>query len=321
MRSRTAADSRLNVSTLGSHPWGLPEIRGALDGQSHRDELDAGSASLPTRANKSQNGPAATFIGRLLVSKLAIQPAPDRALPWAEILQVSGWGKKTVTRGGYRLFFRQEDGGRVEILTQNGKMAYSFAPQDLAMSVKNGQIRSGTHLMGGGFGLEGAAIGMLGAAAINSVTARNKHYALLTLSSIQTGLTPRTVVLGYKNTRDAEVTRRVLQALAPLMDYWVAGMCNRLEMAADPGRVCPRPMVDLMASRGILTAEQRSRLEPDLQPSVDVGQVDGSAVKLVQLAPPATDDTVGQLERLAALRATGVLTDDEFAAAKMKLLR
>lgn len=38
-------------------------------------------------------------------------------------------------------------------------------------------------------------------------------------------------------------------------------------------------------------------------------------------APPAAqDDVISQLERLGALRAQGILTDEEFAAQKAKLL-
>ena len=36
--------------------------------------------------------------------------------------------------------------------------------------------------------------------------------------------------------------------------------------------------------------------------------------------PPAGDDMIASLERLGALRSQGVLTDEEFAAAKAKLL-
>ncbi|MCZ4077760.1 SHOCT domain-containing protein [Rhodococcus sp. H36-A4] len=37
-------------------------------------------------------------------------------------------------------------------------------------------------------------------------------------------------------------------------------------------------------------------------------------------APPAEDDLVGQIQKLAALRDAGVLDENEFAAAKAKLL-
>jgi len=37
-------------------------------------------------------------------------------------------------------------------------------------------------------------------------------------------------------------------------------------------------------------------------------------------AAPAEDDTLAQLERLAQLKAQGILTDEEFAAEKAKIL-
>lgn len=37
-------------------------------------------------------------------------------------------------------------------------------------------------------------------------------------------------------------------------------------------------------------------------------------------AAPSEDDTIAQLERLAALKSQGILTDDEFAAQKAKIL-
>jgi hypothetical protein len=40
----------------------------------------------------------------------------------------------------------------------------------------------------------------------------------------------------------------------------------------------------------------------------------------VEYAPPPEEDLTAKLERLSALRAQGLLTDEEFAAAKQKLL-
>ncbi len=36
--------------------------------------------------------------------------------------------------------------------------------------------------------------------------------------------------------------------------------------------------------------------------------------------PPAEDDTLGQLERLAQFKAQGILTEEEFAVQKAKIL-
>ena len=40
----------------------------------------------------------------------------------------------------------------------------------------------------------------------------------------------------------------------------------------------------------------------------------------MEYAPPPQEDMIAQLERLGALKAQGLLTDEEFAAAKAKLL-
>ncbi|MFI9104086.1 SHOCT domain-containing protein [Streptomyces fildesensis] len=37
-------------------------------------------------------------------------------------------------------------------------------------------------------------------------------------------------------------------------------------------------------------------------------------------APPPADDTISRLERLAGLKSQGILTDEEFAAEKAKIL-
>ena len=44
----------------------------------------------------------------------------------------------------------------------------------------------------------------------------------------------------------------------------------------------------------------------------------GAAVRTA--APPAEDDSAAKLQNLAALHTQGVLTDEEFAAAKAKVL-
>jgi hypothetical protein len=45
-----------------------------------------------------------------------------------------------------------------------------------------------------------------------------------------------------------------------------------------------------------------------------------SAEEYYEQAPPVQDDVITQLERLGALHAQGILTDEEFAAQKAKLL-
>ncbi len=44
------------------------------------------------------------------------------------------------------------------------------------------------------------------------------------------------------------------------------------------------------------------------------------AQEAAQAAAPPTDDVIAQIEKLSALHESGALTDEEFAAAKKKLL-
>lgn len=46
----------------------------------------------------------------------------------------------------------------------------------------------------------------------------------------------------------------------------------------------------------------------------------GGAAYGIPAGQPATEDPIAQLERLAALKAQGILTDEEFAAQKAKIL-
>jgi hypothetical protein len=72
--------------------------------------------------------------------------------------------------------------------------------------------------------------------------------------------------------------------------------------------------------------EQMDRLHPELSFTGKVPTPSGGvAAQAVdeptgQSSGPADDDLVGKLERLRALRDDGTLTDDEFAAAKARLL-
>jgi membrane protease subunit (stomatin/prohibitin family) len=52
----------------------------------------------------------------------------------------------------------------------------------------------------------------------------------------------------------------------------------------------------------------------------DAQQYAQEAPQYAQEAPPPEDDATAQLQNLAALHTQGVLTDEEFAAAKAKIL-
>ena len=69
------------------------------------------------------------------------------------------------------------------------------------------------------------------------------------------------------------------------------------------------------------TNKQLAQQEEDAaaqQAAYDQGHADSQAAQAPEA--PAGDDTMAQLEKLGDMKAQGLLSDDEFAAAKAKLL-
>jgi Short C-terminal domain len=64
--------------------------------------------------------------------------------------------------------------------------------------------------------------------------------------------------------------------------------------------------------------QQQAQMDEAAQRAVYAQQA--AAAPAPAAAPPAGDDLTTQLQSLATLRAQGILSDDEFAAAKAKLL-
>ncbi len=67
----------------------------------------------------------------------------------------------------------------------------------------------------------------------------------------------------------------------------------------------------VVSNRTQAQAEQRAAQQADQQEAV---------VAAPAAAVPAVDDMVAQLEKLAGLKASGVLSEEEFTAAKAKLI-
>jgi hypothetical protein len=65
---------------------------------------------------------------------------------------------------------------------------------------------------------------------------------------------------------------------------------------------------------------QQQEVDAAVAKALAAQQAQAAAVSPVAPAAPAATDVVGQLERLAALQTQGILTPDEFAAEKAKIL-
>lgn len=76
----------------------------------------------------------------------------------------------------------------------------------------------------------------------------------------------------------------------------------------------------LMLAAGMRMGQQRAEQQAA---QAEAYRQQGAQEAMAQQSPvtaPAQDDVIAQIERLAALHQSGALTDEEFAAAKKKLL-
>lgn len=71
---------------------------------------------------------------------------------------------------------------------------------------------------------------------------------------------------------------------------------------------------------GQAQAQQQAQAQARQQAAVEQARQEGAAQAQPQAAAPATTDVTAELQKLADLHKQGVLTDDEFAAMKKKLL-
>ena len=173
----------------------------------------------------------------------------------------------------------------------------SVIPLDQIRSVEiagRGARDSDAGIIGGGFGIEGAAGGMLAAAVVNALTAQT---TIETFVALETG--DWTVVV-FSDFATPDVVRR----------EWAPALGPALR--SDPGaRARNAPDIAGLGSGHATTPAQ-----PEDPSRVASSIVDPSGRQAASPAEGLTDD----LERLAALRTAGELTDEEYAAAKKRLI-
>lgn len=118
---------------------------------------------------------------------------------------------------------------------------------------------------------------------------------------------------------EVEDKKRTAQALKRVVDFetWVPNGVVFVRIPPTAEKV-----VGKLPSRiGAYSTSDAERLSIALRAvgaTVEVRRIAGPAS--AEAAPPSLLSAVEQIERLAALRASGALTDDEFAVAKSKLL-
>ena len=134
----------------------------------------------------------------------------------------------------------------------------------------------------------------------------------------QTGQTVRATGEFYSATGSYQVGQRVRvrwSAKRKAVEPWQPNTAPEDELA---GATAATPGPSPLFGAG-LSADEAARVQQALG-ALGLG---GAGVRVVRMSPGASGgvpDPVGQLERLAALHASGALTDEEFTAEKDKIL-
>jgi hypothetical protein len=111
-----------------------------------------------------------------------------------------------------------------------------------------GVVQSGTQLMGGGFGLAGAAAGMLAASAINSLTSKTNIETVINIRA-----TDLAVILFYDQVDPSNLKLQLSPAIARI-DAAERARAGGREAANDP--VAQLAQLDELHNAGALTAEE-----------------------------------------------------------------
>lgn len=240
---------------------------------------------------------------------------PALSLPDGKLLHTQGWSSSGST-AKFRVELADDQMLRVYRQGWAGEKPLAWIPpQMLWLGVGSQTVRSGGGFFGGGFGMQGAAEGMLEASVLNALTTRHREYTLLTVGATEANGTERTMVFGYRNIDESTLRDQLGQAIPNWVEPFVknvlkliaSGESSESELDATHGEVAT------MVARGILTKDQAARLEHALPLRIQ-------AEEPPPPRPEAATSTVSELQRLADLHQHGALTDAEFQTAKARIL-
>lgn len=236
------------------------------------------------------------------------------SLPDAQILHIQGWGQQydsdmkvrieLAPRGEFAVY-RQGFFGEKKIIWLNIVC--------LELQAWTDTVQSGGGFIGGGFGITGAAQGMLGAAVLNALTTKRREYAMLGAFTFSQDGSYKNIVFGFRNMKEPALRKCITDAVPKWSEEFISHLLPRLAKPLTPQEINGTyEEIDNMLARNILGNEQHARLEAAL-------------TKQGQRARPLPNSTVSmdriaQLKALADLRESGALTDAEFQIEKARLL-
>lgn len=199
-------------------------------------------------------------------------------------------------------------------------LEWSIAETELSIDSVSAEVGGG--FIGGGIGVDGAAVGIVAASVANALTSKVKKSTLLTL--VRLHASGATQVITFANAKIDEITlrERMNAALPEFLDSWFQSALREAATTQPGDYDGARRLFDAarhMHDRGMLDASRFLELREALPHRPD----DSGHRTLADTpndAPAKPASLVDDLAKLADLHAARILTADEFAAAKARLL-
>jgi hypothetical protein len=234
------------------------------------------------------------------------------------VLWILGWGRHVRDRVPVRAEFN--DDGTFRLINEAAVLfgrTLAAAPADwLMIDAKTTMVQSGGGWIGWGFGITGPLRGAAKAKVLNRLTTRHTEYALLALLADLPDGSRRELVVGYRKLTESRLRAMLAESL-PGMDGVVRASDARRARArpgecgggeAPAGVVGRGRRAPAVVGRADHPAAGRVHGEPSIEPA-------GSPRPQL----PAAPDPAMELRKLAYLRATGALSEDEFEKRRSEL--
>lgn len=235
-------------------------------------------------------------------------------LPGAQVLHIQGWGQQASPNTRFRVELASE--GRLMVFRKTmlgEKPALWLSIVPLQLQTWTDTVHTGGGFFGGGFGVEGAAKGVLEASVLNALTSRRREYALLGAFTYVPDGSRRDVVFGFRDISESELREELSSAVPKWAEDFVQHLIPKIGEPTPPEEVAATyAELDGMKVRGMLTDEQHLRLEAELEKQ--------GPRPMTSVPGSESVDRVARLKTLAELKDSGALSEAEFQAEKVRIL-
>jgi len=236
------------------------------------------------------------------------------SLDGGRVFHIAGWGRHVGENVPVRAAF--EDDGTFKLTKEGGLLNRTMvsAPADwVGIDLSTEMIQSGGGWVGGGTGLVGPLTGALQAQIMNRLTTRHREYVIMIVFAHLPDESVRELALGYLS--ESDLRAMLSEALPRWTELYVQRTLAELENSVlsveDVQR--RRAWLERVANHRMFSGEQLSRLA-DAYMAIEQAQHAPATrepdAPQRQLAPGP--DPARELRRLASLRATGAISEEEF---------